>query len=260
MLNPSKSLRLSDPADMDLTAYSYVLPDGLIAQRPVVPRDSSRLLVVERTGFRHQIFDQIAQYLQPGDLLILNNTRVIPARLLGRKVAMTPKASGTTVETPSVPVEVFLLEPRGEHLWLALVKPGRRLKPGARIEFGGYSQPLLTATVVETDPETRGRLIQFEVEPDQNFEALLAELGQLPLPPYIESDQSQPEQYQTVFAKTPGAVAGPYSRTALYARTPPIPRASGNSAGLRDASRWNRDLSSRRNRKDYRPHDASRVG
>ena len=202
---PSSFDPTPEPADTVLSAYSYGLPDELIAQSPAVPRDSSRLLVVERSGFQHQIFRQIAQHLQPGDLLILNNTRVIPARLLGSKIATTPS---TTSEAPPVAIEVFLLEPRGEHLWLALVKPGRRLKPGAKIEFGGGNQTLLTATVIETDPETRGRLIQFEVGPNQNFESLLAELGEVPLPPYIASVH-QPEQYQTVFAKVPGAVAAP---------------------------------------------------
>jgi S-adenosylmethionine:tRNA ribosyltransferase-isomerase len=222
-VNSLPSPNSGNETDTSLAAYDYWLPEILIAQAPAVPRDSSRLLVV-RAGFEHCIFRQVAQQLQPGDLLVLNNTRVIPARLLGRKAVAHQSANqevhqdahqdaigqDAIGETPAVAVEVFLLEQKGDCLWLALVKPGRRLKPGAKIEFGGESgKPLLRATVVATDAETRGRLIEFELDANQTFESLLAELGELPLPPYIESAHTQPEQYQTVFATTPGAVAAP---------------------------------------------------
>jgi S-adenosylmethionine:tRNA ribosyltransferase-isomerase len=204
MLGSSASDAAYPPNDTELAAYDYILPTTLIAQSPANPRDSSRLLAVERSGFQHCRFRDIVRHLRPGDLLVLNNTRVIPARLMGRKV--NPAGS----DYPAIAVEVFLLEPRGDRLWLALVKPGRRLKPGAVIEFGSDSgKPLLRARVIATDEETRGRLIEFELEADQAFEPLLAALGEVPLPPYIESTHTQPEQYQTVFATTPGAVAAP---------------------------------------------------
>jgi S-adenosylmethionine:tRNA ribosyltransferase-isomerase len=204
MLNSSSSVFLDPNSDESLTAYDYSLPEALIAQVPMVPRDRSRLLVVEKDGFNHGIFRDLPQRLKAGDLLVLNNTRVIPARLLGRKV------NPTFPDSPPLAVEVFLLEPRGETHWLALVKPGRRLKPGAFIEFGVQNSPLLRAEVIETDEATRGRLLKFEVlDTALDFEAALQILGQVPLPPYIASRQSQPEQYQTVFAETPGSVAAP---------------------------------------------------
>jgi S-adenosylmethionine:tRNA ribosyltransferase-isomerase len=209
MLSFSASCAALNSDDTLLAAYDYVLPTTLIAQSPANPRDSSRLLVVEHNGFRHHRFSDIVQQLQPGDLLVLNNTRVIPARLIGRKVNLA--GSGQRGSAPAaIAVEVFLLELRGDRLWLALVKPGRRLKPGAVIEFGGDSgKPLLRARVVATDAETRGRLIEFELEAGQAFEPILAALGEVPLPPYIESTRTKPEQYQTVFATMPGAVAAP---------------------------------------------------
>lgn len=202
-MSPTSSWGLNT-TDMALSAYDYELPQAFIAQSPAVPRDSSRLLVVAPTETRHCIFRDISQQLRPGDLLILNNTRVIPARLLGRKVLT---AQGT--EEHRSPVEVFLLEQRDSCHWLALVKPGRRLKPGAMIEFGGAGKPYLRAEVIATDEDTRGRLIKFDWEPNQSFESVLSELGEMPLPPYIESASSQPDQYQTVFAQAPGAVAAP---------------------------------------------------
>jgi S-adenosylmethionine:tRNA ribosyltransferase-isomerase len=204
MLSPSASGAVLNSDDTLLAAYDYVLPPTLIAQSPANPRDSSRLLVVENDGFHHHSFRDITQQLQPGDLLVLNNTRVIPARLMGRKV----NSAGSN--QPMIAVEVFLLEPKGDRLWLALVKPGRRLKPGAIIEFGGGSgKPLLRARVMETDADTRGRLIEFELDTNQAFEPILEAVGEVPLPPYIDSAHSEPEQYQTVFATTPGAVAAP---------------------------------------------------
>ncbi|NJM76858.1 MAG: S-adenosylmethionine:tRNA ribosyltransferase-isomerase, partial [Acaryochloridaceae cyanobacterium RU_4_10] len=186
-----------------LSAYDYELPEDRIAQVPVVPRDRSKLLVVGRLLHQHRIFQDLPQLLQPGDLLVLNNTRVIPARLLGRKVPTFGS------EAHSVSVEVFLLEPRGEGYWLALVKPGRRLKPGAKIEFGEPHSLLLHAEVIETDEATRGRILKFETSPNLDFDRAIAKLGQVPLPPYIQSHEAEPEQYQTVFAVAPGAVAAP---------------------------------------------------
>ena len=186
--------------DHHLSAYDYILPETSIAQTPMVPRDRSRLLVVEPTSHQHRYFYELTQLLQPGDLLVLNNTRVIPARLLGHKVSR---------QGASIPIEVLLLEPRPHQCWVALVKPGRRLKPGAEIIFGEPENPSLSASILETDLETRGRLIQFHVETEETLEAKINQLGQLPLPPYIQNSTAEPEQYQTVFAQHPGAVAAP---------------------------------------------------
>jgi Queuosine biosynthesis protein len=248
MLSSSASGAFLNSDDTLLAAYDYVLPPTLIAQSPANPRDSSRLLVVEGNGFQHHSFRDITQQLQPGDLLVLNNTRVIPARLIGRKV------NPVGFDLPAIAVEVFLLEPRGDRLWLALVKPGRRLKPGAIIEFGGDSgKPLLRARVMETDAETRGRLIEFDLEANQAFEPILAVLGEVPLPPYIDSAHSDPEQYQTVFATTPGAVAAP---TAGLHFTP----RSGHPSGLRDAACGHRHVSACGVRAHYGPCHAFRMG
>jgi S-adenosylmethionine:tRNA ribosyltransferase-isomerase len=191
-----------DSLDYSLAAYQYHLPPECIAQNPVTPRDTSRLLVVDsHTSHRHQHFYDLPDLLQPGDLLVVNNTQVIPARLLGSK----PEGAK---------VEVFLLEETGHHQWLALVKPGRRLKPGAIIHFGeNPDQPDLIAHVLETDPDTNGRLLRFEVgehqPPGESLYALFERLGNVPLPPYITETTASPEQYQTIYAEAPGAVAAP---------------------------------------------------
>jgi len=195
-------------SDQSLAAYDYYLPEDRIAQEPVVPRDQARLLVVKPTGYQHYRFENLPELLQPGDLLVLNNTRVIPARLFGRR-----QSGGQYLN-----VEVLLLEaqpsdgrrPVGDHRWLALVKPGKRLKPGACIEFGPPEQPRLQATVLAIEPTTRGRILQFELlNGSQSLEQTLHQLGQIPLPPYITASEVQPEQYQTIYASQPGAVAAP---------------------------------------------------
>lgn len=186
-------------ADQSLSAYDYELPEAQIAQNPVEPRDRARLLVMHSpTEHRHQIFRDLPELLQPGDLLVLNNTRVLPARLYGRK----PGGSA---------VEILLLEEQQRDLWLALVKPGRRLKPGAEIEFGGDTSdsPFLKATVLATDPATGGRVLQFEPPAGMMLQECFYQLGQVPLPPYITESQASPERYQTVYASQPGAVAAP---------------------------------------------------
>lgn len=192
--------------DHSLAGYDYYLPPERIAQNPAVPRDSARLLVINSQCDRtHRIFRDLPSLLLPGDLLVMNNTRVIPARLYGRK------SSGATVE-------VLLLEERQPNTWLALVKPGRRLQPGVRIFFEqetrgqgeGFSpSPVLSATVLEIDPATGGRLLQFEVPAGVSLIQLLDSFGHVPLPPYITDSQADLEQYQTVYAQQPGAVAAP---------------------------------------------------
>lgn len=185
--------------DWSLDSYDYALPPDQIAQTPAVPRDSSRLLVVGAAAPRHQRFWDLPDLLQPGDLLVVNNTRVIPARLLGQKLSPTGAAG--------VAVEVFLLESLEQNRWLALVKPGRRLPPGAEIVFG--NPPELRATVLNRDEGTRGRVLQFHLPPGEVFDTYLQRLGAVPLPPYIQDTAAQPEQYQTVYAERPGAVAAP---------------------------------------------------
>ncbi|AFZ33198.1 S-adenosylmethionine--tRNA ribosyltransferase-isomerase [Gloeocapsa sp. PCC 7428] len=182
--------------DRLLSAYDYELPEELIAQNPAVPRDSARLLVVDSTRHRHHRFYELPQLLRSGDLLVMNNTRVIPARLYGHK------QSGATVE-------VLLLEERQHNQWLALVKPGRRLPPGATIVFAGNATDPLSATVLETDAATGGRLLQFDVPQEMSLLQVLDQYGQVPLPPYITNSQAASEQYQTVYAEQPGAVAAP---------------------------------------------------
>lgn len=188
----------SSSAEYSLAAYQYSLPPEKIAQTPVTPRDSSRLLVVDSpTTHAHHHFRDLPTLLQPGDLLVVNDTRVIPARLPGYK------PSGAQVE-------VFLLEDRGDHQWLALVRPGRRLKPGATVHFGpNPNQPDLVAQVLATDPETNGRLLKFDPQGDESLLALFERLGEVPLPPYITDRAASADQYQTVYAEAPGAVAAP---------------------------------------------------
>ncbi|WP_228035551.1 tRNA preQ1(34) S-adenosylmethionine ribosyltransferase-isomerase QueA [Oculatella sp. LEGE 06141] len=185
-----------------LSAYDYHLPEGRIAQNPAVPRDSARLLVVASESCQHRIFRELPQWLQPGDLLVLNNTRVIPARLYGRK----PDGAN---------IELLLLEEQAPNRWLALVRPGKRLKPGAWIEFradfalGSPSEEsIVQAQVLEIDTATGGRIVQFDLA-DRSLWQLLPQLGQVPLPPYITESQADPEQYQTVYGDRPGAVAAP---------------------------------------------------
>ncbi|MDJ0650375.1 MAG: tRNA preQ1(34) S-adenosylmethionine ribosyltransferase-isomerase QueA [Xenococcaceae cyanobacterium MO_188.B19] len=191
--------KINTTEDLLLSNYTYHLPSERIAQTPAIPRDSSRMLVVNsRTSHAHSTFSNLPDWLLPGDLLILNNTRVIPARLYGYK------ATGATVE-------VLLLEETETNCWLALVKPGKRFKLGTEILFGSAvkSESLLKAIVVGTDEATGGRFLQFEVPSEESFWEILESIGKMPLPPYITSRDSQPEQYQTVFAEKMGAVAAP---------------------------------------------------
>ncbi|MBD2163022.1 tRNA preQ1(34) S-adenosylmethionine ribosyltransferase-isomerase QueA [Calothrix membranacea FACHB-236] len=198
--------------DRSLSAYDYELPPELIAQNPAIPRDSSRLLVVNSRSIHH-IFRDLPHLLKAGDLLVMNNTSVIPARLYGRK------ATGAEIE-------VLLLEERQYNCWLALVKPGKRFKVGSKIIFdprGTFKQGSkeagedeqvnsslsLTATVLETDPATGGRLLQFDVPGGVPLVQLLDVFGEVPLPPYITASEATDEQYQTVYAQHPGAIAAP---------------------------------------------------
>lgn len=239
--------------DGQLSSYDYNLPDSFIAQSPATPRDHSRLLVVRRSEskcpeaqpaltfdgavgsdfvYDHRHFFHLTEYLQPNDLLVLNNTRVIPARLYGYK---RRPLNGPPTPTPSL-VEVFLLERQQDNQWLALVRPGKRLRPGATIQFGPTaSGDLVLGHIQSIDEETGGRIIDFEIyalKADENEHGaepwallsldtqalqhsdrvlwdVLPELGDVPLPPYISNDEVDPERYQTVYCDRPGAVAAP---------------------------------------------------
>ena len=173
--------------------FYYNLPEELIAQEPIEPRDASRLLVMDkRTGaLTDGTFRDIKGLLHPGDCLILNNSRVLPARLIGERV-------GT-----GAAVELLLLTPRGGDVWEVLAGPGRRAKPGYRLSFGGG---LLTAQVLEV-LEGGNRLVKFEYE--GNFYAVLDRIGQMPLPPYIKKRLEDKERYQTVYSNELGSAAAP---------------------------------------------------
>jgi S-adenosylmethionine:tRNA ribosyltransferase-isomerase len=208
-----------EPKDMNLdgslAGYNYELPPKLIAQNPVIPRDSSRLLVVNShsvgnyTAPLHHIFRDLPKLLRPGDLLVMNNTKVIPARLYGHK-------------STGAEIEVLLLQERRYNCWLALVKPGKRFKQGAKIIFeprklgirdwedpSSVTSTQLTATVLETDEATSGRLLQFDVPEGMSLVQMLDIFGEVPLPPYITASVALDEQYQTVYAQQPGAIAAP---------------------------------------------------
>ena len=173
--------------------FYFDLPQELIAQTPLEPRDSSRLLVLEKTTgeMDHKIFSQIEDYLQEGDLLVLNDSRVLPARLLGFK------------ENSESSMEFLLLEQKEQDIWEVLVRPGKRAKVGARFSFG---DGILKAEVLEI-LETGNRLVHFEYE--DNFYHTLEKVGQMPLPPYITEKLNNPERYQTVYSKEVGSAAAP---------------------------------------------------
>lgn len=178
---------------MKTSDFAYDLPEELIAQDPLTDRASSRLMVLDKkTGERtHTDFHEIVHYLQKGDCLVINDTKVIPARLIGQK------------EGTGGRVEVLLLKRRENNIWETLVKPGKKARPGAKISFGGG---LLGAEVLEV-VEEGNRLIQFSYE--GIFEEILDQLGQMPLPPYITHELKDKNRYQTVYAKYEGSAAAP---------------------------------------------------
>lgn len=173
--------------------FYFELPEELIAQDPLRDRASSRLLVLEKETRKteHHVFQDILQYLAPGDCLVLNNTKVIPARLLGTK------------EETGAAVEVLLLKRKEKDVWETLVKPGKKMRPGARISFG---RGLLKAEVLDV-VEEGNRLVRFTY--DGIFEEVLDKLGEMPLPPYITHKLQDKNRYQTVYAKYEGSAAAP---------------------------------------------------
>ena len=178
---------------MNVKDYDYDLPEELIAQDPLEDRSSSRLMVLDRqTGdVEHRHFTDILEYLHPGDCLVINNTKVIPARLFGVK------------EDTQAKIEVLLLKRKENDIWETLEQPGKKAKPGTKLVFG---DGLLTAEVVDV-VEEGNRLIQFHY--DGIFEEILDQLGQMPLPPYITHQLKDKNRYQTVYAKYDGSAAAP---------------------------------------------------
>ena len=178
---------------MKVTDYYFDLPQEQIAQDPLEDRSSSRLLVLDKeTGeYSHHVFREITEFLKPGDCLVLNNTKVIPARLFGEK-------EGTQAK-----IEILLLKRRENDVWETLVKPGKKAKVGTKIIFGGG---LLVGEVIDI-VEEGNRLIQFTYE--GIFEEILDHLGQMPLPPYITHQLKDKNRYQTVYAKYDGSAAAP---------------------------------------------------
>ena len=179
--------------EMKTSDFYYDLPEELIAQDPLEDRSGSRLLVLDRqTGKReHKIFRDVIDYLNPGDCLVVNNTKVIPARLIGSKVGTDAK------------IEVLLLKRKEDNVWETLVKPGKKCKVGTKISFG---EGLLTGEVVDI-VEEGNRLVKFSYE--GIFEEILDQLGQMPLPPYIHHQLQDKNRYQTVYAKHDGSAAAP---------------------------------------------------
>ncbi|MDA3937383.1 MAG: tRNA preQ1(34) S-adenosylmethionine ribosyltransferase-isomerase QueA [Actinomycetota bacterium] len=175
--------------------FDYELPSGSIAQSPAEPRDSCRLLVVDRGSGQidHRVFSDLPDYVRSGDVLVVNETRVLPARLKGEK-AETGGAA-----------EALLLRERYEGAWECLVKPGRRLKPGAKLVCGTGA---LTGLVLDSLPDSGGRLIQFKAT-DGDFLGTVRRIGEVPLPPYITRELKDPELYQTVFARDERSAAAP---------------------------------------------------
>lgn len=178
---------------MNVSDFDYELPQELIAQDPLEDRSSSRLLVLDKDSgeFRHDVFYHIIDELNPGDCLVINDTRVIPARLYGVK------------EGTGAGIEVLLLKRKENDIWETLVKPGKKAKPGTVISFGDGK---LIGTVIDV-VEEGNRLIQFKY--DGIFEEVLDELGQMPLPPYITHVLKDKNRYQTVYAKHDGSAAAP---------------------------------------------------
>ncbi len=182
---------------MDVNKFDYELPDRLIAQKPAANRDESRLMVINRSGgiAAHTKFYKLLNYLQPGDRLVLNDSKVIPARLYGKKVS-----SG-------IEIEVLLLNKIKADHWEVLVRPGRRIKKGTQIEFAGSQgkAPLLATSLDYTD--FGGRVLEFS--PAGLLADRLDTLGEMPLPPYIKEYQGDPQRYQTVYANQEGSAAAP---------------------------------------------------
>jgi S-adenosylmethionine:tRNA ribosyltransferase-isomerase len=184
--------------------FYYDLPEELIAQDPLEDRSGSRLLVLDKeTGvMEHRIFKQITQYLRQGDCLVINNTKVIPARLIGEK-QHTQNSRTDEEEVHGAKIELLLLKRRENDIWETLVKPGKKARPGTKISFGNG---LLIGEIIDMIEEGN-RLVQFTYQ--GIFEEILDKLGEMPLPPYITHELADKNRYQTVYAKYEGSAAAP---------------------------------------------------
>lgn len=182
--------------------FDYDLPEELIAQTPIEPRDHSRLLVLHRSGGRleHRYFYNLIDYLNPGDLLVINDSKVIPARIFG-----TRAGTGGLVE-------VLLLKALEENIWEVLVRPGRKARPGQILEF----QENMTGTILEILEDGK-RKIRFSHQASSIYE-ILDRIGKMPLPPYITEQLQDQSRYQTVYARETGSAARAYSRSSFYGR------------------------------------------
>lgn len=178
---------------MNINDFDYNLPERLIAQTPLADRTASRLLVVNRNAgaLEHRHFTDIVDLIQPGDCLVLNNTRVIPARLLGHR------------ETTGGAAELLLLRQMENDIWETLVRPGKKCREGDRLVFGDGR---LKAEIIKVKNDGN-RLVHFEYQ--GIFNEILSELGEMPLPPYIKEKLTDPERYQTVYSKVEGSAAAP---------------------------------------------------
>lgn len=192
---------------LQLSDFDYCLPKEQIAQHPLEPRDSSRLMVIDRkkSENEHRIFHDITEYIRPEDVLVINDTRVLPARITGRRVFNAAAyASGDTNPPEPKPVELLLLRQRGNNEWETLAGPGKRAMTGDILEFG---EGLLRAEVLSVLPDGN-RTVRFTSSKQTVYDAL-HEVGTMPLPPYITERLSDSERYQTVYSREEGSAAAP---------------------------------------------------
>ena len=187
--------------DLKTSDFDYILPERLIAQHPSETRDGARLMVLDKeTGaIEHRIFRDITEYLRPGDVLVINDSKVIPARIYGKKI----REDGTE----GADCEFLLLRQRSLDLWETIVRPGKRLKEGARVRFGGG----LLDAVISDVTEEGNRIVRFEYDKTsgRNLYSILDEIGRMPLPPYITEELKNNNDYQTVYAREEGSAAAP---------------------------------------------------
>ena len=192
------------PTDLNSSDFSYDLPEELIAQTPLYPRDSSRLLVVRKDGSNeHRIFRDITEFIRPEDVLVINDTRVLPARIYGQRVFCAAAARAGDTHSGVGDVELLLLKQRELDTWECLAGPGKRAMPGDILDFGG----ILKAEVMEII-DGGCRVVHFSAEGTTVYDAL-HQVGTMPLPPYITEKLSDQERYQTVYSKTEGSAAAP---------------------------------------------------
>lgn len=197
------------PTELRLSDFNYDLPEDRIAQTPVEPRDSSRLMILDRESgdIEHKIFHDIIDYVNPEDVLVVNDTRVIPARIIGHRKYRYDAERGERVPTDSTaPVELLLLKQRENDVWETLAGPGKRAKPGDIIEFGDGVMEAHVESVIEGGCRTVKLIVKKDA--DSVF-AALDMLGTMPLPPYITKKLDDPERYQTVYSKYEGSAAAP---------------------------------------------------